>query len=216
MQHLDLEQLKQLQIEKASLVKEKDCIKNPKILLAVSVFQKNQKIRAGGILYDLKSNSLLDSHLGGWITASSPYISTFLSVRNKQPLIQVITKFLSFDILMVEGAGRQHPRHFGLACELGVDLDLPTIGITKKALFGSVDFNHSLDNREYSYDVFPVYDKEDLIAFFIKKRTNKQGIYLSIGHKLSLLTAVDIVLPLLVYKFPEPLRLIKTLLRKST
>lgn len=213
--HLNLDQLKRLQVIRASLVEEEDYIKKTKTLLAIAVLQKNQEIRAGGVLYDLKSNTQLDSQLGEFITASSPYVSSFLSLRNKQPILQVISKFHNFDLLMVEGAGRQHPRRFGLACELGVDLDIPTIGITQKSLFGKIDFSQSLDKGEPDYHFFPVFDKNDIIAYFIKKRKNKKGLFLSIGHKISLHTAVEIVLPLLVYKFPEPLRLVKTLLRKS-
>lgn len=207
--------MKRLQVERASLVKEKDYIDKPKTLLAVTILQKNQKrIKAGGVLYDLQSKTQLDSQLGEF-TASSPYISTFLSLRNKEPLLQVIAKFRRFDLLMVEGAGRQHPRHYGFACEIGVDLDIPTIGITKNSLFGVTDYSQSLDKEEYNYDIFPVFDKKGLIAYFIKKQKNKQGIFLSIGHKISLQTAVEIVLPLCIYRIPEPLRLVKALLRKS-
>ncbi|UCG03888.1 MAG: endonuclease V [Candidatus Heimdallarchaeota archaeon] len=216
MQHPTLEQLKLLQIKRASLVKEKDYVKNPETLLAVSVLQIQQKIRAGGILFDLKSRSQLDSQVGKLTTTSSPYISSFLSLRNKQPLLQIIRKFSNFDVLMVEGAGKQHPRHYGLACELGVDLDIPTIGITKSSLYGITDFSQPHDLGEPNFDFFPVFDEDYLIAYFIKKITNKQGIFLSVGHKISLQTAVDIVLPFIVYKLPEPLRLVKILLKRST
>ena len=211
----NLEQLKRLQIQRASLVKVSDYLQKPKILLAVTVLQKNQKLRAGGVLYNLETKKQLDSLLGNLSPISSPYISNFLSLRNKNPLLNVITNFHKFDLLMVEGAGRQHPRHYGLACDLGVDLDIPTIGITQTSLYGEIDFSQSLEKGGSSFDLYPVYDRNDLIAYFIKKLKNKKGLFVSIGHKISLETAVDITLPLLEHKLPEPLYLVKMLLKNA-
>ncbi|MFX1506955.1 MAG: endonuclease V [Promethearchaeota archaeon] len=215
MAELSQDQLRRLQAERASLVKIKDYIKEPKILLAVTVLQKNQELRAGGILYDLESRLQLGALLGDLIPISSPYVSGFLSLRNKQPMLQIVTQFHRFDLLMVEGAGRQHPRHYGLACDLGVELNIPTIGITKSSLFGNIDFSQPCNKGRPSFDLFPVFDGNDIIAYFIRKKGNKKGIFLSVGHKISLETAIDITLPLLIYKLPEPLRLVKMLLRKS-
>lgn len=116
---------------------------------------------------------------------------------------------------MVEGAGKHHPRYFGLACELGLDLDIPTVGITQKSLVGEIIFSQPLEKKDYDNDIYPVLYEENLIAYFIKKRSNKRGIFLSIGHKVTLLTAVNIIMPLLIFKLPEPLRLVKMLLKKS-
>jgi deoxyribonuclease V len=116
---------------------------------------------------------------------------------------------------MVEGAGRQHPRRYGLACDLGVDLDIPTIGVTKSPLFGNIDFSQPFDRGRSTFDLFPVLNRNDVIAYFIRKLGNKKGIYVSIGHKISLITAIDITLPLLVRRLPEPLHLIKILLKNS-
>jgi len=184
-------------------------------VLAVAIHQKKQEIRAGGILYDIEFAKQIDSWLGETIPAPYPYISTYLTLRNKQPLRQVINQFQRFDLLMVEGAGRQHPRYFGLACELGLDLDIPTVGITQRPLLGVINFLQPLEKKDYNYYIFPVLDEENLIAYFIRKKSNKKGIFLSIGHKITLLTAVNIILPLLLFKLPEPLRLVKMLLKKS-
>lgn len=40
------------------------------------------------------------------------------------------------DLLLTDGAGINHPRGAGLATHIGVALDVPTIGITKKILCG--------------------------------------------------------------------------------
>ncbi|MFX1517693.1 MAG: endonuclease V [Promethearchaeota archaeon] len=208
------EQLQRLQVKRASLVKKIDFTKNPKTLLAVSAFQKNQNLRAGGVLYDLETNTQLKILLGNYSRVTSPYISGYLSLRNKKPLLNIISNFPKFDLLMVEGAGRQHPRHYGLACDLGVDLNIPTVGITQTSLYGEIDFSQTLDKGGSRFHLYPVYDGQDLIAYFIKKSKRKKGLFLSIGHKISLETAVDIILPLLKHKLPEPLFIIKMVLKK--
>ncbi len=209
--------MKRSQSKRASLVEQTDYTTSPKKLLAIAVYQRRKGIRGGGILYNLESQDQVDFWLGETSPAPYPYISTFLSLRNKPSLIKVINAFWGkFDLVLVEGAGVQHPRHFGLACELGVDLDIPVIGITKNSLWGEINMSYPIETcqREKKHDIFPVHDGEKLLAYFIRRKQNKRGIFLSIGHKISLQTAVDIILPLLKNKLPEPLRLIKSLLKK--
>ncbi len=208
--------MKHSQSERASLIEQADYIVSPKTLLAIAVSQRNKGIQGGGILYDLESQNQIDSWLGEISPAPYPYVSTFLSLRNKPSLEEVINAFWGkFDILLVEGAGVQHPRHFGLACELGVDFDISVIGITRNSLWGELNMSYPIETykREKKHDIFPVYDGERLLAYFIRRKENKQGIFISVGHKISLNTAVDIILPLSRYMLPEPLRLVKSLLK---
>jgi len=66
-----------------------------------------------------------------------PYIPTFLSFREGPVIVNTFTKLKNPpDILMVDGAGINHPRSAGIATHIGVALDVPTIGITKKILIG--------------------------------------------------------------------------------
>ncbi len=67
-----------------------------------------------------------------------PYIPTFLSFREGPAIMSAFEKLKNRpDILMVDGAGINHPRRAGIATHIGVALDVPTIGITKKRLCGS-------------------------------------------------------------------------------
>ncbi|MFX0050319.1 MAG: endonuclease V [Candidatus Hermodarchaeota archaeon] len=179
------------------------------------MIQRNEKIRGGGILYDLELMTQIESWIGDELNISATYIPTFLSLRNKPALESVIKHFLGrFDLVLVEGAGIQHPAFCGLASELGVDFDIPTIGITKSPLLGKINWCEPLKERSNEHDLYPVYYDKKLLAYFIRKKRNKRGIFLSIGNKVSLKTAIDIVLPLMHYRIPEPLRQVKILLKE--
>jgi deoxyribonuclease V len=102
----------------------------------------------------------------------------------------------SFDVLLVDGHGILHPRKCGLACYIGIIIDKPTIGVAKNLLCGSI-----LENNYIEYN-------KKILGYRIRKN-NKKDIYVSIGHKISLETAVNIVINLTKKKefIPEPLKI---------
>lgn len=68
---------------------------------------------------------------------SYPYIPTFLSFREGPAIVNAFGKLkIRPDILLIDGAGINHPRGAGIATHIGIALDVPTIGITKKILCG--------------------------------------------------------------------------------
>src|SRR5213594_162955 len=71
--------------------------------------------------------------------ADFPYIPTYLAYR-EFPGIEAAVRRLNRrpDVLLVDGHGRLHPALFGIACYVGVRLDLPTIGVAKHPLVGRV------------------------------------------------------------------------------
>ena len=71
-----------------------------------------------------------------------PYISSYLAFRELPLLVELLQAVAEergiADVVMVDGSGVLHPRNAGIATMLGVLLDLPTIGVTKKRLVGTV------------------------------------------------------------------------------
>jgi deoxyribonuclease V len=129
--------------------------------------------------------------------AKHPYIPGLLMLRESQPIMNTL-KLLKghFELLLIDGHGQLHPRRSGLACYIGVMINKPTIGVAKSLLCGSL--------RE---DQFVELDG-DILGFRIKKEGAKQ-IYVSVGHKISLDSAIKIVKQLVKNGewMPEPLRI---------
>jgi deoxyribonuclease V len=117
-----------------------------------------------------------------------PYIPTLLSFREIPPAVLCVKKLkVQPDVFLVDAQGFAHPYHCGFASHLGLVINKPTVGAAKSRLFG--------ENEEYS-------SKEN-VAFLKHKGTivgaavtTKQGckpVYISVGHMVSLETAIKIV-----------------------
>lgn len=135
---------------------------------------------------------------------SMPYIPGLLSFREVPVLVNALESLsLVPDIIMVDGQGMAHPRRFGIACHLGLLMDLPTIGCGKSILTGKHD---PLDAERGSQ--VPLLDRGDHIGTVLRTRTDVAPIYVSVGHKVDLESAVRWVLSCCRSKrIPEPTRL---------
>ena len=133
-----------------------------------------------------------------------PYVPGLLSFR-ECPSILAAYKKLSIepDLLLVDGQGYAHPRRCGLACHLGLLLDLPTVGCAKTRFIGSHE--EPADEAGYYADL---YDGDELIGAVLRTRDRVKPLYISVGHKIALPRALDLVLQCCAgYRLPEPTRL---------
>ncbi len=213
--YLDLKKIDKKQIKRSTSVNANDQSDEFKFLLTVAIKALDHDLIAGGLLFSLNTFKTIRTWISPIERASYKYLPTYLSLRNKSILLKVIEHFEEeFDVLLIEGAGIQHPRRFGLASEVGVEVSMPTIGITRKNLWGQVNSspNEILSSSEVK--VFPIYDGNDMIGNYLLKKGRKRGICISIGHKITLVTATQLILPLLQYRLPEPLRVIKETLNR--
>jgi len=126
-----------------------------------------------------------------------PYIPGLFFLRESGPIFGALEKAKGdYDLLIVDGHGTLHPRKCGLASYVGYSVNKPTIGVAKSSLCGSV--------RE---DQYIEYDHK-VLGYRIKKK-GKQDLYVSVGHKISLRLAVEVVQKLIKgeERLPEPLRI---------
>ncbi len=133
-----------------------------------------------------------------------PYVPGLLSFRECPSILAAFKKLtVPPDLLLIDGQGIAHPRRFGLASHLGVLLDKPTIGCAKSRYIGTHD-EPDLEAGCYT-DLF---DSEELIGAVMRTRTDVKPLYISVGHKIDLPTALDFVLECCAgYRLPEPTRL---------
>ena len=133
-----------------------------------------------------------------------PYIPGLLAFREVPVLAQAFERLQRTpDLLIVDGHGHSHMRRFGIACHLGLLLDIPTIGCAKSRLVG----RHADPLAEIGGRA-ELRDGPDLIGLVLRTRQGVSPVYVSVGHRIGLSQAADWLLRLCRgYRLPEPSRL---------
>jgi deoxyribonuclease V len=132
-----------------------------------------------------------------------PYIPGLLSFREGSVVLNAIKKLSSPpDALIFDGQGSAHPRRFGLACHLGLIMDMPSIGCAKTCLSGSYK-EPDLAKGSYSY----LRDGKEIIGAVVRTRAEVKPLFVSVGHRINLEDCIQVVLKCCRrYRLPEPIR----------
>jgi len=132
-----------------------------------------------------------------------PYVPGLLSFRECPILLAAFAKLrLTPDVILVDGHGWAHPRRFGIACHLGLLLDTPTIGCAKSILVGE-----AAEPGTRAGCTAPLVDKGEPVGVELRTRDHGKPIYVSIGHRVSLATALRIVTQCVDgFRIPKPTR----------
>ncbi|XP_012891703.1 PREDICTED: endonuclease V [Dipodomys ordii] len=153
------------------------------------------------------------------ISLTAPYISGFLAFREVPFLVDLVQQLretepgLMPQVLLVDGNGLLHPRGFGVACHLGVLTGLPCVGVAKKLLQVDGLENNTLHKEKIQAlraagDKFPLTGDSGVVlgvALRSHDRSSKP-LYVSVGHKTSLETAVRLTCHCCRFRVPEPVR----------
>ncbi|MDO8672195.1 MAG: deoxyribonuclease V [Dehalococcoidia bacterium] len=133
-----------------------------------------------------------------------PYVPGLLSFREAPSILKAFEGLKSTpDLVMVDGQGIAHPRRMGLASHLGLLLDLPVIGCAKSILVGQ----HG-DLPEEQGSLAYLIDGDDVVGAAVRTRKGVKPVYVSIGNKIDLPTAIGLVNNCCRhYRLPEPTRL---------
>ena len=138
-----------------------------------------------------------------------PYVPGLLSFREVPALLEALRQLPTMpDLILCDGHGYAHPRRFGLACHLGLWLDVPTIGVAKSRLTGS----HDEPGPAKGDIAWLLADKGlrpgERLGAVLRTRERVKPVYVSAGHRISLKTAVTLTLRCATrYRLPEPTRL---------
>jgi deoxyribonuclease V len=134
---------------------------------------------------------------------SFPYVPGLLSFREVPAILDALGKLtLRPDVLLCDGQGIAHPRRFGVASHLGVLTGLPSIGVAKTRLTGSHD---EVPDEKGGW--VSLIDGEEEVGAVLRTRKGVKPVYISIGHRVDLPTAIDIVMSCTPrYRLPETTR----------
>ncbi len=137
------------------------------------------------------------------LPTSFPYIPGLLSFREIPAILAALKRLKQApDLLLCDGQGRAHPRRFGLACHLGLLTEIPSIGVAKHRLIG-----HHAHLPPEKGEWVPLIDKEEVIGAVLRTRNGVKPLYISVGHRISLESAIHYVLACTTrYKLPETTR----------
>ncbi|MBN1784413.1 MAG: endonuclease V [Candidatus Bathyarchaeota archaeon] len=130
-----------------------------------------------------------------------PYVPTLLSFREIPSVVSAIRKLQTEpDVFMVDGQGFAHPYGLGFASHLGLILDKPTIGVAKSLLCGKAEQAGEDGWKPLKYH-------ENVVGAEVVTKERTKPVYVSVGHRISLKRAVEIVLECVgKYRLPEPIR----------
>jgi deoxyribonuclease V len=164
--------------------------------------QDGRVTRAAVAVLDFPDLALVEQVVVRAATAF-PYVPGLLSFREAPAVLAAFEEIrVAPDLILYDGQGIAHPRRFGIASHVGLLLDCPSIGVAKSRLVGE----HRMPaTRRGAWT--PLRDAGEVIGAVLRTRAGVKPLYVSIGHRVSLETAVRWTLACVTrYRLPETTR----------
>lgn len=165
----------------------------------IDVAYRDEHAYAAMVAFDLKSGDEVERTVAEG-DARFPYIPSYLAFREIPLIGPLMTCIDDETIVMYDGNGILHPEGFGIASQVGVEFDVPTIGVAKSLLCGAV----SRTARGYPR---PVVFGGRTVGHALAGGPQGKPVYVSPGHRMSCKTAVEIASRFIRHRVPEPTRL---------
>lgn len=192
-QFVDTDHAASIQLRLSSRIKSIDDPNfEPRFLCGVDVAYNGDTAFVAAAIFDMAKTEIIET---ATIVdkVSTKYFPGFLGFREGPLLVRIVEKVRARpDVFLIDGQGVAHPRKFGLACHVGLALNKPTIGVAKSRLYGRTEESKILDPRG------------EVIGRIVIADNRK--FYVSVGNRISLETASQLVEKSLVNGHPAPLR----------
>lgn len=174
----------------------------PQVIAGIDVSIRDEHARAAVVLLTYPALVPFQSAVAD-LPVSFPYVPGLLAFREGPAVLAALERLTTQpDVLMFDAQGLAHPRRMGLATHLGVLLDLPSVGCAKSLLCG--DYEEPAEQRG---SWTPLYDGDEVIGAVVRTRTGVQPVFVSVGHRIDLETAIALVLNCATRsRLPEPTR----------
>ena len=133
-----------------------------------------------------------------------PYIPGLLSFREGPAVLAAWNQLKHKpDVLMFDGQGIAHPRGVGIAAQMGLWLERPTIGVAKSRLYG----RHEEVGPKRGDRAELIDRSGNVIGTVLRTKEKTNPLYISPGHLMDVRHATDFVLACVSgYRLPEPTR----------
>jgi len=129
-----------------------------------------------------------------------PYMPTFLGFREIPVIRRLMHDLDSSTVVMYDGNGVLHPNGFGIASQVGVEFGIPTIGVAKRLLCGTVTGRWHGNAREIRVG-------GELAGHVLRSPLSKKGVFVSAGHMITSEEALNITRRFVRHRVPEPTRM---------
>jgi len=196
---------REIQLSLAKRVVTENGVINPRLIAGIDISSPDAQGVARGavVVLSYPELNIVEIEIAqGKITM--PYIPGLLSFRESPLILDACEKLSNIpDLVLIDGQGIAHPRRLGLASHVGLCLCLPTIGCAKSILCGQ---HQPLAEQAGSHA--ELLDSGELIGAALRTKSGVKPIYVSVGHKIDLASALQCVINCCRgYRLPEPTRL---------
>jgi deoxyribonuclease V len=161
-----------------------------------------RRVYAAAVLMEFPNLEEIESAAAESLT-TFPYQPGLLYFREGEAILKALEQLSEVpDLIIVHGHGLAHPKFCGMACHVGVEFDIPTIGCARRLLAGN---HRPLGEKRGTSQPLMIDGRE--VGRVYRSKDAVKPIYISPGYKCDLKYSVDIIVRCLRgYRFPEPLR----------
>lgn len=200
---VDLDALAAEQVRLAGKVVRRDDfggLRNLKLVAGVDVTYANGMALAAAVVVERGSLAVVEEAVAER-SEEFPYIPGFLSFRELPVAVDALRSLRTKPrLIMVDALGVLHPRDFGFASHLGLELDVPTIGVAKSLWCGEVE------GVARTGKPAPIRWHGKVGGYAVLGGRARNPVYATIGHRVGARTAARLVAEMAVTRIPEPTR----------
>jgi deoxyribonuclease V len=202
--NVSISEAREIQDRLASRIIKEGAPKDVRLVAAadVSIHREEKLARAAVVVLSYPEMEVVERQVVE-SEPSFPYVPGLLTFREAPLLLDAFQQIQSQpDLLLIDGQGYAHPRRFGIACHLGLLLDLPTIGCAKSRLCGEY-----VEPAETQASSQPLLSDGEVIGSVVRTRAAVSPVFVSVGHRIGLDEAVKWTLACCRgHRLPEPSR----------
>lgn len=171
-----------------------------------TAYEENTKRAFAVCVFFDRNGNITSDFIEANVEVDFSYIAGLLAFRVGPAICLALEQISNkADLFLFDGQGIAHPLGFGLASHIGVLFDKPSVGITKKALFGKYNI---LPKGKCHVDLKHPKTKMT-IGYCISPGDNNELFFMSPGHKMTLTKSLEIVQMITKDgRLPKPIRMV--------